>query len=364
MGALLEVGTGFHHELTGPRERLSERRGPGTVARAVQRRFDEIIEFAGTERFVDTPLKRYSSGMQLRLAFAVAAHLEPEILIVDEILAVGDAEFQRRCLGRMTELTQEGRTVIFVTHDHGTMARLVSRVIWLERGQIVADGATADVLQRYGAATAPPKGERRVVLPRPGRSASRRRRLCGGDDGAGEPQPGRPAADHGAIHAGRPGARAGRRLLPQDAARRLGRERGAGPTTWRRPFPAGRAGTYTMVVEIPPVLPAGEYVLALWFGSYYEELVDEDVLSFEIAPSQRMRPRASPGRGSCRGRWRGAGGGRRPRMSAPNALRRAVLRIQAAIAAPRALDSWMFVHERDRRADRGKSAPLEAVVVR
>ena len=121
----------------------------GMSTAEVRQRFDEIIEFAGVGRFVDTPLKRYSSGMQLRLAFAVAAHFEPDVIVVDEVLAVGDAEFQRRCLGRMSELTEEGRTVLFVTHDHGAMARLVSRVVWLEAGEVVADGPAPEVLRDY-----------------------------------------------------------------------------------------------------------------------------------------------------------------------------------------------------------------------
>jgi ABC-type polysaccharide/polyol phosphate transport system ATPase subunit len=283
VGALLEVGTGFHHELTGRENVYLNGAVLGLSKDAVQRRFDEIIEFAGTERFVDTPLKRYSSGMQLRLAFAVAAHLEPEILIVDEILAVGDAEFQRRCLGRMTELTREGRTVIFVTHDHGTMARLVSRVIWLERGEMVADGATADVLQKYGAATAPPKGERRVTLPSAGPVTVQEIDVFGTERPAREePRRGDPLhiAMRFELAEPVPGLDVGFYI-------RTPRGEWVVNEVWSdhvaAAFPADRAGTFSVVAEIAPVLPAGEYVLALWIGSYYEELIDEDVLSFEIA---------------------------------------------------------------------------------
>ena len=149
VGALLEVGTGFHPELTGRENVFLNGAILGMSTAEVRQRFDEIIEFAGVGRFVDTPLKRYSSGMELRLAFAVAAHFEPDVIVVDEVLAVGDAEFQRRCLGRMSELTEEGRTVLFVTHDHGAMARLVSRVVWLEAGEVVADGPAPEVLRDY-----------------------------------------------------------------------------------------------------------------------------------------------------------------------------------------------------------------------
>src|SRR4051812_3637783 len=124
VGALLEVGTGFHQELTGRENVFLNGVVLGMSRREIRRRFDQIVEFAGVERFLDTPLKRYSSGMYLRLAFAVAAHIDPDVMIVDEVLAVGDAEFQRRCLGRMSEFAGEGRTVLFVSHDLGTVGRL------------------------------------------------------------------------------------------------------------------------------------------------------------------------------------------------------------------------------------------------
>ena len=117
--------------------------------REIQTKFSEIVEFAGVEQFIDTPVKRYSSGMSVRLAFAVAAHLEPEILLVDEVLAVGDAEFQRRCLGRMEDLSQSGRTVLFVSHQMQAVAQLCDRAIWLDSGQIVRDGPSAEVVAQY-----------------------------------------------------------------------------------------------------------------------------------------------------------------------------------------------------------------------
>jgi len=149
VGSLLEVGTGFHPELTGRENVFLSGAILGMSRRDIQRRFDEIVQFAGVERFIDTPLKRYSTGMQMRLAFAVAAHLEPDILLVDEVLAVGDLEFQRKCLGKMEEVGGEGRTVLFVSHQMNQIRRLCQRVLWLEGGQVVQEGPTAKVTAAY-----------------------------------------------------------------------------------------------------------------------------------------------------------------------------------------------------------------------
>jgi lipopolysaccharide transport system ATP-binding protein len=149
VGSLLEVGTGFHPELTGRENVYLNGAILGMKRREITGKFDDIVEFAGVERFIDTPVKRYSSGMYVRLAFSVAAHLEPEILLVDEVLAVGDAEFQQRCLGRMEAFGESGRTVIFVSHNMQTIAQLCDRAILLERGQVVLDGDSADVVARY-----------------------------------------------------------------------------------------------------------------------------------------------------------------------------------------------------------------------
>jgi lipopolysaccharide transport system ATP-binding protein len=149
VGSLLEVGTGFHPELTG-RENITLAAAIMGMSRAdVLSRFDEIIEFSGLEKFLETPVKRYSSGMYMRLAFSVAAHLDPEILLVDEVLAVGDAEFQRKCLGRMEELGGSGRTVLFVSHSMPSVARLCPRVVLLDGGKVVADGTSSSVVEEY-----------------------------------------------------------------------------------------------------------------------------------------------------------------------------------------------------------------------
>jgi homopolymeric O-antigen transport system ATP-binding protein len=149
VGSLLEVGTGFHQELTGRENVYLNGAILGMKRREIEARYDAIVEFSGVERFIDTPVKRYSSGMYVRLAFSVAAHLEPEILLVDEVLAVGDAEFQRRCLGRMEELGSSGRTVVFVTHMLSAVAQLCDRAIQLESGAVVGDGPAADVIANY-----------------------------------------------------------------------------------------------------------------------------------------------------------------------------------------------------------------------
>lgn len=144
VASLLEVGTGFHPELTG-RENIYLNGAILGMSRAeVRRKFDEIVDFAGVEKFLDTPVKRYSSGMYVRLAFAVAAHLEPEILIVDEVLAVGDAEFQRKCLGKMESVGKEGRTVLFVSHNMGAIAALCNRAMVLESGTIRSDNDSVE----------------------------------------------------------------------------------------------------------------------------------------------------------------------------------------------------------------------------
>ncbi len=149
IGSLLEVGTGFHPELTGRENVYLNGAILGMRKEEVTRKFDEIVDFAGVEKFIDTPVKRYSSGMYVRLAFAVAAHLDPEILIVDEVLAVGDAEFQKKCLGKMGDVAGEGRTVLFVSHNMGAIQNLCKKSILLFNGRITHTGLSDDVVQDY-----------------------------------------------------------------------------------------------------------------------------------------------------------------------------------------------------------------------
>jgi lipopolysaccharide transport system ATP-binding protein len=149
VGSLLEVGTGFHPELTGRENIFLNGAILGMRRSEINARFDEIVEFAEIERFLDTPVKRYSSGMSVRLAFAVAAHLEPEILLVDEVLAVGDASFQRKSLAKMTEVAKQGRTVIFVSHNLAIIQALCERVVLLEHGRVMADGPVRSTIDSY-----------------------------------------------------------------------------------------------------------------------------------------------------------------------------------------------------------------------
>ena len=150
VASLLEVGTGFHPELTGRENIFLNGAILGMHRMEIKNKFDEIVGFAEVERFLDTPVKRYSSGMYMRLAFAVAAHLEPEILIVDEVLAVGDAQFQKKCLGKMQDVSQkEGRTVLFVSHNMSAIGELTQRCLYLEAGKIKAAGATSAMVQQY-----------------------------------------------------------------------------------------------------------------------------------------------------------------------------------------------------------------------
>jgi lipopolysaccharide transport system ATP-binding protein len=182
VASLLEVGTGFHADLTG-RENIYLNGAILGMRRAeIRGKFDEIVAFAEVEKFLDTPVKRYSSGMYVRLAFAVAAHLEPEILIIDEVLAVGDARFQDRCLGKMRQVASSGRTVLFVSHNLSAVGSLCSRTILFNSGRLVKDGQTHEVLRRHMADDRPPSGAE-LIIPSSTRSlaatnAVRFSRIC------------------------------------------------------------------------------------------------------------------------------------------------------------------------------------------
>ena len=195
VGSLLEVGTGFHADLTGRENTYLNGAILGMKRAEIERKFDEIVAFAEVERFIDTPVKFYSSGMYMRLAFAVAAHLETEILVVDEVLAVGDIQFQKKCLGKMDDIARHGRTVLFISHNMEAVQRLCTRGMLLERGHLIASGSIGEVVTRYRAT------ERRLVdigrFNTRGRSGTgwariRELRLV---DQAGRPVPGQPAEE-------------------------------------------------------------------------------------------------------------------------------------------------------------------------
>jgi len=169
VGSLLEVGTGFHPELTGRENILLNGAILGMRRVEILRKFDEIVAFAEVEKFVDTPVKRYSSGMYLRLAFAVAAFLESEILLVDEVLAVGDASFQKKCLGKMRDVSHSGRTVFFVSHNMAAVEGLCNRCLFIKEGQFAGDGSPHELITRYLAAEAVPENAIRALTQHPGR---------------------------------------------------------------------------------------------------------------------------------------------------------------------------------------------------
>ncbi len=283
VGALLEVGTGFHLELTGRENVYLNAALLGLSRRETAARFEEIVEFAGVGRFLDAPLKRYSAGMMLRLAFAVAAHIDPDILVIDEVLAVGDAEFQRRCLGRVADLGQEGRTVIVVSHDLGMVARLCERAVWLDAGGVRHDGPAPETVDRYRQAEV-------------GRTASRVvRREAGVDlsvallDADGDPIDA-PRRDHPfqvelEVELWRPLPRLDLALyvINADGVRVLD----DALSDHGESLP-GR-GRQVVTVSIPPLLRAGDYTLGVWIGDDYEQLFDAEVLAFTVRPRPEDR---------------------------------------------------------------------------
>jgi lipopolysaccharide transport system ATP-binding protein len=199
VGSLLEVGTGFHPELTGRENIYLNGSLLGMYRTEINRKFDEIVAFAEIEKFLDTPVKRYSSGMYVRLAFAVAAHLEPEILLIDEVLAVGDIEFQKKCLGKMGDVANAGRTVVFVSHNMNAVQRLCSQSIMLDLGQIVSQGNTDTVVSDYYSKVVAIANANEwndlTHLPREGTSKAKFTKLCmtsGNSQFNNKPYPGGP----------------------------------------------------------------------------------------------------------------------------------------------------------------------------
>ncbi|WP_222262127.1 ABC transporter ATP-binding protein [Modestobacter marinus] len=286
VAALLEVGSGFHPELTGRENVYLNGAILGMSRRAITRAFDSIVDFSGVERFLDTPVKRYSSGMYLRLAFAVAAHLEPDVLVVDEILAVGDAEFQRRCVGRMAEAEREGRTVVFVSHDLGALTRLCGRAMWIEAGQLRAEGATRDVLREYlSSGLRAPDGE---ALIRSGALTVSSVRVQAPND----PQVTALLREDGVrvevdfeLAEKIPGLDLALYVTTQGGIRVVDEvlsDRGP------RPLSAGR---HRAALTIPPVLNVGDFTVGIWFGTAHEELIHEPAAaSFVLHGSDQDRP--------------------------------------------------------------------------
>src|SRR5919106_223041 len=288
VAALLEVGTGFHPELTGRENVYLNGAILGMSRRDTARRFAEIVSFAGVERFVDTPVKRYSSGMYLRLAFAVAAHLEPDILVVDEVLAVGDAEFQAKCVGRMHSAEREGRTVVFVSHNLDAVTQLCTEAIWLERGVITAEGSTESVVDAYVQAAITQDlavsplmhtgdvtldGVRLVDETGETTRALRRDRPFGIEV---------TYTINERVHALDMSAlvfnASGMRVLDEAWS----------DTEGSRP---DRPGTYTVHISVPPVLNVGEYRVGIWAGTAYETILFQPAAAtFRLEGSSKGRP--------------------------------------------------------------------------
>ncbi len=301
VGSLIEVGTGFHPELSGRENVYLNGAILGMTRHEIARKFDEIVAFAEVEPFVELPVKQYSSGMYLRLAFAVAAHLEPEILIVDEVLAVGDAAFQKKCLGKMGAVAHQGRTVLFVSHNLLAVQSLCSRAIWLRRGQVAGAGTARDVVSQYlrtsaseprlrdwaDAATAP--GNDRLRL----RRATVRRR----DGLPGEPIDVRtPFVFEIAYWNLDPGAHLHLRLRVYNEQGVLVFE--AGPPGDARPC---AVGLYRDVCQVPAdLMNDGHYSIELLVMRDLHNLVyrHSDLLTLEVTDSVE-------GRGSWHGKWQG-----------------------------------------------------------
>lgn len=289
VGSLLEVGTGFHPELTGRENTYLNGAILGMPRRTIDARLDEIVEFAGVARFLDTPVKRYSSGMYLRLAFSVAAHLDADVLLVDEVLAVGDAEFQRRCLSRMAEVEREGRTVVFVSHNLDSIVRLCPETIWLDGGRLVERGASADIVDRY-LTSGIQRTDRREFPPDPDSAVALRSVavIPHQDEGSsGAVRRDRPftIAIEAEVHAVSTGLNAAISLRSQRGAKVLDE---ALSDHTRGAF--DRPGRYTLSITIPPVLASGEYVVGIWIGTDYEELVwIEDALAVHLEATESGR---------------------------------------------------------------------------
>lgn len=290
VGSLLEVGTGFHPELTGRENIYLNGAILGMKKAEIERKFDEIVAFAEVERFLDTPVKHYSTGMYLRLAFAVAAHLEPEILLVDEVLAVGDAAFQQKCLGKMNEVSREGRTVLFVSHNMAAVEALCSQCLLMDCGSLVASGASGRIVEQYLSTSMPLPARAVDLSDHPGRTPRsipmmRRASLSFGQ------KPGANgeclslngdltltihyAAEHPISHP----------VLGLVIKNRLGvrilglNNKMSGVYPSERPV---TSGTITVHLDACPIVE-GRYTVGLWFGDPYRDYdVIENAVTFDV----------------------------------------------------------------------------------
>lgn len=280
VGSLLEVGTGFHNELSGRDNIYLNGAILGMSRRDVRHRFTDIVDFAGIAPFLDTPLKRYSTGMQLRLAFSVAAHLEPDIVLVDEVLAVGDLDFQQKCVGRISELGREGRTVVFVSHQLGPIRRFCHRSIWLNEGKVQVDGRTDDVVAEYLQSFAPSGPTLDTELDP---AAAVAVLWAGLTDSSRDDDP---RSDRAFVVRVRfrvqewfPDLDVAIYLLNGDGvivANEAWRETDGVLTRWNPPQ------EFEASLTVPPVLSPGDYVVGFWCASTDEELFYRELLKFTL----------------------------------------------------------------------------------
>jgi ABC-2 type transport system ATP-binding protein/lipopolysaccharide transport system ATP-binding protein len=288
--SLLEVGTGFHAELTGRENVYLNGAILGMSQKDIVRRFDDIVSFAGVERFIDTPIKRYSSGMYLRLAFSVAAHLEPDIMVVDEVLAVGDAEFQARCLKRMETAEQEGRTVVFVSHNLEAIIALCPSCIWLDRGRIVAEGPSPDVVEQYLSASSEQEQEAALFHDPAGSIILREVKVLDASDPSREVL----GRDRPLVVRVRFTIRSEVRGLDLAAyiLNRTGSEVINEAWSDTASDRVSEPGEYLACLEIPPVLNVGTYTVGVWIGAAYETLLHEPAARrFRLQGDVRDRPK-------------------------------------------------------------------------
>ncbi|MDQ3548094.1 MAG: ABC transporter ATP-binding protein [Chloroflexota bacterium] len=280
VGALLEVGTGFHPELTGRENVYLNGAILGMTRRQIKREYDAIVDFSGIERFLDTPVKRYSSGMYLRLAFAVAAHLQAEIMVVDEILAVGDANFQRKCLGKMADVERGGRTVLFASHNLDAILRLCPTSIWLDRGRIVAHGPTNEVTDAYLASGVQPTASSSYGEP----ASPAALRSVSILDVAGQPSSllrrDEPFTIEVQFEVGQPLPGLDLSVVVSNL-----RDLRVLDEAWSDTASPdrGEPGHYRARLCVPPTLSVGEYSVGVWLGTSYEAVLWQDnALQFRL----------------------------------------------------------------------------------
>ncbi|MGH9270913.1 MAG: ABC transporter ATP-binding protein [Ilumatobacteraceae bacterium] len=289
IGALLEVGTGFHGELTGIENTYLNGAILGMSRSEVTRRLDEIIDFAGVSGFMDTPVKRYSSGMYLRLGFAIAAHLEVDILVVDEVLAVGDAEFQRRCIGKISEAERSGRTVLFVSHNMEALVRLCPTAIWLESGRVKASGPSREIVDQYlrSSLRGVPKLTFDLDVSKPAQVVA-----ASVVDSSGTPRTIYPSWASPSIEID---VAVSTPTIGLDVAALVSTSQGTNVLdellSDGELVDISALGTYRLRLTLPPILTPGEYSIGLWLGTAYEELEFlENVLAITIEGDEAGRP--------------------------------------------------------------------------